>query len=101
MRPLRSATVRVLVSLAVIALPRSGFAQTGGGSVSGHVRDEQLGVLPGVVVTVKSPTAATIPATQTDSEGLYRLQNLAPGVYSVTAELDGFATFVRENVVVG
>src|SRR5260221_240535 len=74
------------------------FAQIQGGSISGTVKDEQGGVLPGVTVTAQG-----VDATQTyvtESTGEYRFLNLAPGPYKVTAVLPGFTTIVRDGVAV-
>src|SRR5436190_7779698 len=74
------------------------LAQIQSGTISGTVTDEQGGVLPGVNVTVQG-----VDATQTfvtDATGGYRFLNLAPGPYKVTAELQGFTTVVRDNVIV-
>ena len=85
-----------LFALVAFALPA--LAQIQGGTVNGTIRDEQGGVLPGVTVTAQG-----VDATQTfvtDATGEFRFLNLAPGPYTVTAALQGFATIVRENVVV-
>src|SRR4051812_7707895 len=97
----RLVTLSMLVVLGLLVVPRCLFAQSGGGSLRGYVKDEQGGVLPGATITASSPTVATPYKGVTDTEGLYRLNNLSPGVYSLTVELDGFATFIRQNVAVG
>ena len=82
----------------VFACAISALAQIHGGTISGTIKDEQGGVLPGVTVTVQG-----IDATQTfttDGTGEFRFLNLAPGPYTVSAALQGFSTVVRENVVV-
>ena len=82
----------------VLATGLPAFAQILGGSVSGTIKDEQGGVLPGVTVTAQG-----VDATQTfvtEATGEYRFLNLAPGPYRVTATLPGFTTFVRDNVIV-
>ena len=48
-------------------------------------------------------TAQGLDATKTfttETDGLFRFLNLAPGPYKVTAALQGFTTVVRENVIV-
>jgi len=85
----------VLVILIAAALPL--WAQTDG-SIRGYVRDEQGGALPGVAIMATSPTAPTPVTSVTDDQGYYRLLNVLPGVYSVTAEIQGFSKFVRQNV---
>ncbi len=82
----------------VIAFAAPAFAQIEGGSITGAVKDEQGGVLPGVLITAQG-VDATLTST-TDATGEFRFLNLAPGPYKVSAALQGFATIVRENVVV-
>ncbi len=76
------------------------MAQTGAGSLRGSVKDEQGGALPGVTVTAKSPDAIAPAVAVTTAEGNYRLINLPPGTYVVTAELAGFGVFRREAILV-
>ena len=83
----------VLLSLA-LAVPVT--AQSLSGTVSGVVKDEQGGVLPGVTVTLLGKTG-TRTAT-TDAEGVYRFPGVDPGTYSVTAELSGFRPKRQDNV---
>ena len=69
-------------------------------SIQGKVTDETGGALPGVTVTVASP--ALIEQTRigtTDGTGNYNIISLANGTYSVTFELPGFNTMVREDIV--
>ncbi len=87
------------VTLALVLVVTSASAQTGDGSLRGYVKDEQGAVLPGVSVTAASPTLLAPVAGTTDKTGLYRLVNLPPGSYTVTAELAGFSTYRREGIV--
>jgi hypothetical protein len=73
---------------------------TAEGTIRGHVNDQQGGALPGVAISAASPTVAGSFQAVTDGEGNYRLLNLRPGTYTVTAELSGFSKFSRENVVI-
>jgi hypothetical protein len=70
------------------------------GSVRGYVRDQQGAVLPGVTVTATSPAMLGPVVAVSDSAGYYRLLNLAPGTYTVTAELSGFQIYRREGILV-
>jgi hypothetical protein len=86
------------VLVLVFAFAISARAQIQGGSITGTVKDEQGGVLPGVTVTVQG-----VDATQTfttEGAGEFRFLNLAPGPYKITIALQGFATIVREDVIV-
>lgn len=75
-------------------------AQTGAGGLRGFVKDDSGAVLPGVTVTATSPELIQPTVVVTDETGLYRLNNLPPGTYVIAAELAGFATTRRENILV-
>jgi hypothetical protein len=88
--------VSVLALFAAFAGPA--FAQVQGGTIDGTVRDEQGGVMPGVTVMLQGVDATR--SFVTDARGAYRFLTLAPGSYKVTAALAGFATLVRDVVIV-
>src|SRR6185369_8558606 len=71
----------------------------GDGSLRGYVKDQQGGVLPGVNVTATSPALLAPVASVTDTQGYYRVNNLPPGTYTLTAELSGFAIYKREGIL--
>src|SRR5471032_205070 len=90
--------VIVLTLVALVATSAVASAQVLSGTVSGVVKDDQGGVLPGVLVTLQG-----VDATQTyttESNGDFRFLNLAPGLYKVTVGLQGFSTLVREDIIV-
>jgi hypothetical protein len=86
-------------SLLALLATTPALAQSGDGSLRGYVKDEQGGVLPGVTVTAASPALLTPVVAVTDSDGYYRLLNLPPGTYTITAEIAGFATYRREGIL--
>ena len=88
----------ILLLVASMASVPFAEAQTGS-SLRGYVKDDQGGVLPGVTVTAKSPDIIQPATAVTDATGYYRLINLPPGEYAVTAELPGFSTFTRDKIV--
>ena len=73
----------MLALLCAYAVPA--LAQIQGGSITGVIKDEQGGVLPGVTVTVQGVDATQTFVTETTGE--FRFLNLAPGPYKVTATL--------------
>ena len=76
------------------------MAQTGDGALRGYVKDESGAVLPGVTVTATSSELLAPISNVTDTTGLYRLNNLPPGTYVLTAELTGFNIHRREGILV-
>ncbi len=74
-------------------------AQTTEGSIRGFIRDEQGGVLPGVTMTAKSAQNPNPLTAVTDEQGGYRLINVPPGTYALTAELQGFQKLIRGDLV--
>ena len=89
----------VVLALASLASSAPAIAQTGDGSIRGFVKDEQGAVLPGVTVTAHSPALLSPVASVSDTGGYYRLLNLPPGTYAVTAELSGFSAWRREGII--
>ena len=80
-----------------LLLPAGAAAQTG--SIAGQVVDETGGVLPGVTVEAASPALIEgVRTAFTDGSGLYTLEALRPGTYTVTFTLPGFSTFIREGI---
>src|SRR5262245_41043531 len=91
--------VRVAVTATVVLLlGRVALAQTG--SIAGVARDTSGAVLPGV--TVEAASSALIEKVRTvvtDSEGQYKIIDLAPGTYTVTFTLPGFNAWKREGII--
>src|SRR5512135_1915906 len=89
--------VLALVAILAIALPAS--AQIQRGAIYGTVVDNTGAVLPGVTVTLTSNVKAP-QSVVSGSQGEFRFGELDPGTYTLTASLQGFAPFKRENVIV-
>ncbi len=82
----------------LLLLAVSAVAQTSTSNITGVVKDESGGVLPGVeVVATRTATGERRKAITNDS-GVYRVNNVTPGVYSIRAALDGFKTTVNRDV---
>jgi hypothetical protein len=91
-------------AISMILAPTCGtvtLAQTVGGtsgSITGTVTDASGGVLPGVTVTISSPSMQGVRSVTTVTDGTYRFLAVPPGEYRITYELAGFSTLVREGV---
>ena len=92
MRNRKTYVLALLLSL--VALPA--LAQSLIGSISGVIRDEQGGVLPGVTMTLTGKTGSRTVVTEAD--GTYRFPAVDPGTYALTADLSGFQARKQENI---
>ena len=90
----------ILFLLVLLLTGAFAFAQTGQtGTIVGKVVTPDGLTLPGVAVTLKSPAIVMSQLTAvTNENGIFRFPNLAPGMYTVTLELDGFAVSTRTNL---
>src|SRR5688572_9970221 len=76
------------------------LAQVGStAQISGTVRDESGGVLPGVDVTATNTNTGATRSAVTDATGQYVLTNLPLGPYRLQAHLSGFRTYERTGIV--
>ena len=85
----------------VIVMMAASFvlAQAGAtGQITGVVRDESGGVLPGVDVTATQTDTGFKRTAISDSNGLYTLPALPTGPYRIDAMLSGFKAFQRAGV---
>ena len=67
--------------------------------LTGTVRDETGGSLPGVTITLTQNETGLTRVAVTDALGRYRAPLLPVGPYSIKAELSDFATLTREGVI--
>jgi hypothetical protein len=96
--------ISLLTALFALTIVTAGQAQTVSsttGAIDGRVSDTSNAVLPGVTVTIASPSMMGTRDSVTSGTGTYRFVSLTPGTYEVTFELPGFATVKRTDVNVG
>ena len=90
-----------LVAVFVCVVSASAGAQTvttTTGAISGLVTDSSKGVVPGVTITLSGSALMRAEAATSDQAGAWHFSAVAPGDYTVTIELAGFRTIVREGV---
>jgi hypothetical protein len=98
MRMHRSLLVAIGVVLcAVTTVPLT--AQQTESRIVGRLLDESRSALPGVTVTVTATDTGTVRSTVTEADGTFAVTNLSRGVYTVVAELPGFASLTRQVVL--
>src|SRR3984893_2582333 len=92
----RKLSVGALALVCVLALPVLAKAQS---QITGQVKDESGGVLPGVTVEAASPALIEKSRSAvTDSNGRYTIVDLRQGTYKITFTLTGFSIVVRDGV---
>ena len=88
-----------LVVFSVLLTARLAEVQAGGSALQGRVTDEQQAVLPGVALIVTHQESGTFRETVSGPDGAYFVPGLPPGRYRVTAELQGFKRFSKDDVL--
>lgn len=87
----------VLLSCFMMAFPQT----IPTGKLDGTINDDQGLPLPGVSISISSPSLI-LPQmnTNTNEKGYYRFVGLPSGVFTVKCDMPGFKTVVREGIVV-
>ncbi len=98
MQGLRHVALRFVTALAALTILSSGaYAQLDFGSITGFVKDPSGAVVPKAkVIVINEATSQERPTVANDS-GYYAVTNLAPGPYTVSAELAGFKKSLSEH----
>ncbi len=83
----------------LVLLLLSSPADAQNAQISGTLKDQSGGVLPGVTVTAKNLANGLTRSAVSEASGEYRVPALPPGTYSITAELQGFGKETRPDIV--
>jgi hypothetical protein len=95
----RNGSVLAVLAVMLLALsPSHVFAQVGGGGLAGRLVDQADAALPGAIITATAVGTNVSRTTTSGEQGTYVFAGLAPGVYRVRVELDGFRPLTREGV---
>ncbi len=70
------------------------FAQNDVGSIVGFITDQSGAVVPNAKITITNEGTGELRTVSSDTQGRYTVPNLAPTVYTMTAEAAGFQKFV-------
>ena len=77
------------------------YAQVDTGTISGTVKDESGGVLPGATVTITHEGQALTLTSVTRGDGTYIFTPIRTGAYLIEIEFPGFSKGVRRGITVG
>jgi len=92
-------TFVMFLCIALVAMLGAQVARQSG-VIRGTVTDTEGAPLPGMTITGTSPSQLGAVSDVTNESGGFRLANLAPGTYTLTAEMQGFKTLKREGIIV-
>ena len=87
----------VSVALSLIGFQTSSYGQTMG-ALHGRVADPTGAVIPGADISLVQGSNQF--HVKSGADGSYQLQGIAPGLYVLIAQAQGFAPFTRTNVQV-
>jgi hypothetical protein len=90
-----------LVAVMAMFLPMVIFGQETRGTLSGAVADSTGSGIPNVKVIATETRTGSKSSTVSDSAGQYTIPFLAPGLYEISAEAQGFKKFVRSGLDLG
>lgn len=76
------------------------MAQVASSALLGEVRDESGALVPRVQIVARHALTGFESKSVTNSDGVYRFEQLSPGGYTVIASLSGFKTLQMDSVVV-
>jgi hypothetical protein len=88
----------ILIFLLILGVPVISLAQSGLGSITGHVSDKTGAAIQGAKVTVTNTATGVSIDSATNGVGIYVFQQLSPGSYRVEATARGFKTAVRDGL---
>jgi Carboxypeptidase regulatory-like domain/TonB dependent receptor len=89
-----------LVFLEFLVFPSPSFSQVSSGSLLGDAHDEKAASVEAVVIVVRNNDTGFTRSASTNAFGSYRIDDLLPGAYTVTAQHDGFQAVTVSPVFV-
>src|SRR3982751_6769346 len=92
----RALTLAALFVFFALISPLS--AQISSATMTGTITDPQGAAIPSVKVLVVETNTNFQARSETNAEGLFRIQSLQPGNYDVTFEAAGFKTLVQRGL---
>ncbi|MPY90002.1 MAG: hypothetical protein GEU99_19025 [Luteitalea sp.] len=97
---MRSRLSPAVVSAWLWLAPAMVAAQSSLAVLRGTVSDPSGALIPGVSMTLTEPvTGVTVRDVASDQNGNYEIPDLKPGTYRLKAEIQGFKTFLSDNLL--
>src|SRR2546430_7153907 len=87
------------VGFTILLIGVSAFSQGNTGRILGNITDTSGALIPGASVTITNVERGTSQTLVTNEAGAYNAPSLPLGTYRIRAELPGFKTVERPNIV--
>src|SRR5215813_1841623 len=94
----RNALLTICLAVLWSSIVPAAAGQTGGGELTGAVRDQAGAAVPGATVTVTETRTNLQRVVVSNGDGAYTVPSLAPGEYRLDIELGGFKSVRREGI---
>ena len=94
----KAALVAAMALIAASISTPPALAQALYAAIVGTIADQSGAPVPGATVTATNQGTGLKVDTQTDGDGNYTFRNLQPGVYDLTASLQGFRELKKTGV---
>src|SRR5260370_1830121 len=88
----------LLVAFVLFSRWSQAGAQIASATLLGEVRDESGALAPAAIVTARQDATGFVRTAVTSAQGAYRIDELVPGTYTVTAEKSGFRMMEVKDV---
>ena len=92
-------TILVLI-FPITCVTSAAWAQLYTGTITGIITDPSGAVVRGAGITITDVGKQVPYSTVSDSAGRYLLRSMPPSTYTMKVEMDGFATYIQDNVIV-
>src|SRR5580704_3145135 len=89
-----------LIFLVFLACGIPSFSQVSSGSLLGDARDEKAASVEAALIVARNNATGFTRSVSTNAFGSYRIDDLLPGAYTVTAQHDGFQAVTVSPVFV-
>ena len=95
---MRSRLVGLLILACCFSFDTRTFAQENTAELRGRVVDTQDAGIPGVTIVITNQATGVYRQSVSTADGSYFITAITPGVYTLEAELSGFAKYSRQGI---
>jgi hypothetical protein len=91
--------IKLNLLLAILACAPTVYGQAVGASLNGQVTDSSGAAVSGAQISTRNLDTNLVQAASSDDQGLFKINPLPPGKYTITITKQGFQTYVQAGIV--